>query len=78
MEISNQPIGFYIREKMGRPEQYGRTTSKKSSNSGSFDDSEHSLFSVGAIALGAFTLTGFRKVYGAFFICGLVLDKQGN
>lgn len=70
-DVKSNLLVFNIQRKMGRPEQYGKTTSKKRSNPGSFDGSEHSLFfSAGAIALGAFTLTGFRKIYGAFFICG--------
>jgi hypothetical protein len=67
VEISNPAYWFLHSKENGKPEQYGKTTSKKRSNTNSFDGCEHILF----IAVGAFTLTGFRKIYGAFFIGGL-------
>lgn len=36
---------------------------------------EHSLFIAGAIARGALTATGFRKICEMLFLRGLVLDK---
>lgn len=50
---------------MGRegPEQYGKTTCKKRSDPGSDNGSKHRVFFVaGAVILGAFVLTGFRKI----------------
>lgn len=65
-----QPVDFYIQKKMARerPEQSRKTTRKKRSNPGSDNGSKHSVFFIaGANVLGAFILTGVRKIGNSLY-----------
>ena len=80
VELSNPAPDFYIQKKMARerPEQSGKTTRKNRSDPGSNNGSKHSVFFVtGAIILGAFILTGVRKIGNSLYET-LSLTRERN